>query len=379
MSGSPRATAVLNALTDAFDKDKKKIQKLENENKRLNDLVISLQNKLRQIIGVDVVNETKTDNDGDSNIPQKLVYTSKWDKNNIDMFDTFIFDCDGVIYRNKDKIKGCDRVLKKLTELNKLILFVSNSSTKDTQMYIDKIDKVCGVKGIKGNQIINSGISTAIYVKNKLEIKKKELGFNPKIYLIGEKGLYNTLCKYIDINTYNIIWCHKDVPNIKTMSIDELSNLELDKQVVFVVVSFYQKYGYNDISLAVRYLHELKHTTLVGTNEDVTYPTKKGVALAGSGSLIKTVKLTLSKQKQKDTVFCGKPESVLFDVMKDMHKNMKPNKCIIFGDRINTDIQFGLNSGMKTCLVFTGITNKNDLETSDIKPHYIMDSIDDLL
>jgi ribonucleotide monophosphatase NagD (HAD superfamily) len=49
------------------------------------------------------------------------------------------------------------------------------------------------------------------------------------------------------------------------------------------------------------------------------------------------------------------------------------------GDRLDTDILFGSNGGMKTLLVFTGVTDRETLSKSSIKPDFIIASLGDLL
>ena len=68
-----------------------------------------------------------------------------WDKSLVKDFDYFLFDCDGVLYKQNTVIDGSERVLKKLITLNKQILFISNSSTKDINMYIEKFQNLFNI------------------------------------------------------------------------------------------------------------------------------------------------------------------------------------------------------------------------------------------
>jgi len=53
-------------------------------------------------------------------------------------------------------------------------------------------------------------------------------------------------------------------------------------------------------------------------------------------------------------------------------------ECILVGDRLETDIRMGLESGMKTALVLTGVTDRKTLEDSPLRPDHVFDSIADL-
>ena len=59
--------------------------------------------------------------------------------------------------------------------------------------------------------------------------------------------------------------------------------------------------------------------------------------------------------------------------------NLPPEQCIIIGDRLETDVQMGINAGMATALTLTGATNREAVEKSHIKPNFILDKLCDLL
>jgi len=58
---------------------------------------------------------------------------------------------------------------------------------------------------------------------------------------------------------------------------------------------------------------------------------------------------------------------------------MPPERCIMTGDRLETDVQMGLNAGMAAALTLTGATTSKDVENSPIKPHFILNDLGDLL
>ncbi|MBA4395070.1 MAG: hypothetical protein C0407_16085 [Desulfobacca sp.] len=57
---------------------------------------------------------------------------------------------------------------------------------------------------------------------------------------------------------------------------------------------------------------------------------------------------------------------------------LKAEECVLVGDRLDTDIRMGIESGMKTALVMTGVTTPKILEASPIKPDYLFQSISDV-
>ncbi len=58
---------------------------------------------------------------------------------------------------------------------------------------------------------------------------------------------------------------------------------------------------------------------------------------------------------------------------------MPRERCIMTGDRLETDVQMGLNAGMATALTLTGATNLTDIQASSIKPHFVLNDLSGLL
>ena len=83
----------------------------------------------------------------------------------------------------------------------------------------------------------------------------------------------------------------------------------------------------------------------------------------------------------KDPDFvCGKPSELAFDLiaMRSGGK-VKAESTAMFGDRLDTDIQFGKNAKLTTVLTLTGVTDKELLEQSRIKPDFVIQDFTDLV
>jgi ribonucleotide monophosphatase NagD (HAD superfamily) len=76
-------------------------------------------------------------------------------------------------------------------------------------------------------------------------------------------------------------------------------------------------------------------------------------------------------------VVVGKPSPITVQVALEV-MGLRPEDCILVGDRLETDIRMALDSGMKAALVMTGVTNQKTLEASLIRPDYVLPSIADL-
>ena len=119
----------------------------------------------------------------------------------------------------------------------------------------------------------------------------------------------------------------------------------------------------------------------VATNIDNVYSTGSRLMPGGGSSMI-----TLASASGRTPFICGKPSKILFDQLINKHglENEPLSKFLMIGDKIDTDIVFGHNSGIDTLLVFSGVTSKDKLSahlasTTPVIPTYTLDSVKDLL
>jgi 4-nitrophenyl phosphatase len=130
--------------------------------------------------------------------------------------------------------------------------------------------------------------------------------------------------------------------------------------------------NYKKLAKAHTYLQK-KSTLYIATNGDLTYPCK-GSTFPGTGSLI----ASLSASTGRQPTFIGKPNQAMMDVIVDKFK-LDRSRTIMVGDRLDTDILFGNKGGCKTLCVLTGVTTQSDLESTDIIPTYVADSLADII
>ncbi len=94
----------------------------------------------------------------------------------------------------------------------------------------------------------------------------------------------------------------------------------------------------------------------VGTNPDRTFPTPAGL-LPGAGSVIAAV----ATAAQKEPTYMGKPGLGLAEILSKV-TGVAPGQTLFIGDRMSTDIGFGIRAGMVTALVLTGVTTPAEFE-----------------
>ena len=139
----------------------------------------------------------------------------------------------------------------------------------------------------------------------------------------------------------------------------------------YVVFGETRSLNYEKIEKAVKMVQN--GAKLIGTNSDVTGPIEKGIAPA-CRALIAPIEMATGTQ----AYFCGKPNPLM------MRTGLKLLGChsaeaVMIGDRMDTDIISGLESGMSTVLVLSGISNRGTLKTYAYRPTMVLDGVGDIV
>ena len=80
----------------------------------------------------------------------------------------------------------------------------------------------------------------------------------------------------------------------------------------------------------------------------------------------------------KEPLVIGKPNRLLLE-MAAAEMGIEPEEVAMVGDRLYTDIRMAYDNGLQSILVLTGETKLEDLEHSDVKPTYVLDSVADII
>ena len=281
----------------------------------------------------------------------------------VETCDTFLFDCDGVLWKGNTVIPGGVEMIKFLQARKKQIFFVTNNSTKSRSEYVKKFLKL-GYP-VEFDQIMCTAFATGYYMKNVLN-------FKGKAYLLGRPGFKQEL-NDIGIETSDI------GPDVTSGDLDSWSSIPLDPSITGVIVGFDEHFNFKKMTLAGSYLAD-PNCQFIATNEDNMLPTPGGVVVPGTGSFVAAVKCIAGREP---TVI-GKPHFPIFDCLKSL-VDITPSRTVMVGDRLNTDIVFGNRNGMKTVLTLTGVTSKQSLDEelkgtdSELKPLYYTSSLQTLL
>ncbi|KAK7969310.1 hypothetical protein PG988_008383 [Apiospora saccharicola] len=284
----------------------------------------------------------------------------------IDRFDVFLFDCDGVLWSGDHLFEGIVETLDFLRSKGKKVVFVTNNSTKSRQDYQKKLASL-GIPS-EVEEIFASAYSSAIYISR---ILKLPAGKN-KVFVLGESGIESELA------TEGIPFLGGTDPNLRRdMTQEDFNGLAdgsaLDPEVGCVLAGLDFHVNYLKLSTAYQYL--ARGAKFLATNTDSTFPTAHSF-FPGAGS----ISVPLINMTGQQPTALGKPSQAMMDSIEGKFQLDRARTCMV-GDRLNTDIQFGIEGGLGgTLAVLTGVCKKEEWEAEDAKfvPAYYADKLSDL-
>lgn len=244
----------------------------------------------------------------------------------------YLIDLDGTMFRGNEPIDGASLFIDVLNEQEIPYLFVTNNSSATSEAVVAKLNAM-NIKANK-NQVITSSKASANYIAKVRE--------NPIVFMIGEQGLYEALKeKGIEVTD-------RDDANVVVVGIDRNINYE----------------KLSNAALAVR-----KGALFISTNSDVAIPSERGL-LPGNGSLTAVISVSTGREP----TFIGKPEAIIIDEALDQLRVPK-DEVMMVGDNYATDITAGIRAGIDTLMVFTGVTQKEELMKVEIQPTYHVNNL----
>ncbi|GLB46712.1 haloacid dehalogenase [Philodulcilactobacillus myokoensis] len=247
----------------------------------------------------------------------------------------YFIDLDGTIYAGKHRIPAAKRFIDRLKHNHIPFLFVTNNTTKMPSDVVSNLSKNHDIH-VKDSNVYTAGLATADYLDQNASKKRT-------VYVIGEEGLNQALIR----KGFHIT---SDHPNYVVVGLDR--NVTYEK---FCLATLAIQHG----------------ATFIGTNSDTNIPNERGM-LPGAGSLVEMVKYATQKQP----ILIGKPKTI---ILKNALKliGLRKSDVVMVGDNYMTDIMAGINFGIDTLLVYTGVSTKNQVSNMKKKPTHEIDSLDE--
>ncbi len=268
--------------------------------------------------------------------PLKSLMGNVMNNKDIKNVKAFLFDLDGTIYLGGKLIDGAKETLEQLRNSGKKVLFLTNNSSKSVADYLAKLQKM----GITDNvaDICSSSLSTIAY------LKKRNLQHG--VYLVGTKSLRKEFIAH---------------------------GIELvEENPKTVVLGYDTELTYEKLCKLTRFI--VKGAGYIATHEDINCPAED-VYLPDIGSMMALVEKSIGRLPD---VICGKPRQAMAEYVQDL-LGLEAWEIAMVGDRLMTDIAFGINNDFVSVLVLSGESTKEMLDKSGLEPSYVLGSVKDIM
>ena len=244
----------------------------------------------------------------------------------------FICDMDGVIYHGNQLLPGVKEFVEWLQKEEKQFLFLTNASSRSPKELQNKLYRM-GLE-IGEEHFYTSALATAKFLQNQAP--------GCSAYVIGDHGLYNALYDAgITIN---------------------------DVDPDYVVVGETVTYGYEHIITAMNLVN--KGARLIATNTDIIGPIEGGIAPA-CRAFVAPIEATTGKK----AYYVGKPLMMRTGLqILGLHSS----EAVMIGDRMDTDIIAGIETGLDTALVLSGVSTRETVKEFPYRPRLILNGVGDI-
>jgi NagD protein len=249
--------------------------------------------------------------------------------------ESWLTDMDGVLVHEGRAIPGAPEFVARLGASGKPFLILTNNSIytpRDLQARLARM----GID-VPEHAIWTSALATAQFLDDQRP--------GGTAYVIGEAGL--------------------------TTALHAIGYVLTDHEPDYVVLGETRTYSFEAITQAIRLVND--GSRFIATNPDATGPSNEG-ALPACGS----VAALISKATGVEPYFVGKPNPMMMrSALNTINAHSETSAMI--GDRMDTDVLCGLEAGLQTILVLTGISRRGDVGRLPYRPSRIVESVADLI
>jgi arabinose operon protein AraL len=263
--------------------------------------------------------------------------------------DGIVFDLDGTVYLGEKALPGAVEAILELRRRNKKTLFVSNKPLEPGSKYAHKLTQL-GIPTLSDEVITSAYVLGYYLARNEPQLR---------LYVVGEQSLRDELRSH-----------HLNV-------LDELS--DQDPRLVIdplgidaVVIAFDRMLDYRKINTAYQAL--LNGARFFATNSDKVCPMPGG-AIPDAGATIAALEHISGRTVE---LLAGKPSTLMMEVAVQ-RMGVAPERCMMVGDRLETDIRMGQKANFVTAATLTGVTRREDIAQMPTPPDFVIESLMDLL
>jgi NagD protein len=247
---------------------------------------------------------------------------------------SWLMDMDGVLVHEEEAIPGADRFIAALRARDIPFLVLTNNSIYTRRDLAARL-RASGLD-IPEESIWTSALATAKFLEDQRP--------GGSAFVIGEAGL--------------------------TTALHQSGYTLTERDPDYVVLGETRTYSFERITQAIRLIES--GARFIATNPDATGPSPDG-SLPATGA----VAALITRATQREPYYVGKPNPLMMrSALNAIDAHSETTTMI--GDRMDTDVVSGLEAGLETILVLTGVSTRESAELFPFRPSRILDSVADL-
>lgn len=254
--------------------------------------------------------------------------------------DALILDMDGVLWRGDTPLPGLAEFFAALDTRGLRYVLATNNATRVASQYSDKLAGF-GVS-LAPERILTSSEATAGYLRRS----HPDIA---RVFVVGEDGLRRAVRE----RGFEVV----GAAAVRSGATAEAVVVGLARAAL----------DYESLAMAGLLLR--RGVPFIATNDDPTFPSEIGL-LPGAGAVV----AFLETVGDRRATVIGKPHRHLFDEALT-RLGSAAAATLMVGDRLTTDIAGGRAAGLRTALVLSGVSERADLETSEIVPDHVFEDV----
>lgn len=254
------------------------------------------------------------------------------------LYNVYIFDLDGTVYLGDALLPGAAQTIGRLRALGRRVLFLSNNPTRTRQAYAQRLAGMGLPTGAA--EVINSSSVMVDFLQRRMP--------GARLFVVGESSLQEELQSGGFTLTENAA------------------------EVDAVIASFDRTFDYRKLQIAFDAIRA--GARFFATNADRYCPVPGG-GQPDAAAMIAAIEASTGVPVE---AVVGKPSRFMAEAILAL-AGAPPQRCLMIGDRLETDVLLGLEHGMDAALVLTGATAAEELAGAPIQPTYVIGSLAELL
>lgn len=256
----------------------------------------------------------------------------------MELYDAYIFDLDGTVYLGDALLPTAGETITRLRQMGRRAVFLSNNPSRTRAEYAAKLTRL-GLP-TPASDVVNSSYVMVDFLRRHLP--------KARLFVVGEASLENELRRA----GFTLTDCAAEVDA--------------------VIASFDRTFTYRKLQIAFDAIRA--GARFFATNADRYCPVPGG-GEPDAAAMIAAIEACTATRVE---AVVGKPSAYMAEAVLGL-LGLPPDRCIMIGDRLETDVLMGLNAGMATALTLTGATTADTAAASPIQPTYVIRALGELL